>query len=29
LMQPVLNVAAKYKAIEKPFSAGDLIAKGF
>ena len=29
MMQPVLNVAAKYKAIERPFTAGDLIAKGF
>lgn len=29
LMQPVLDNAAKYKAIDKPFAAGDLIAKGF
>jgi NitT/TauT family transport system substrate-binding protein len=29
LMQPVLNVAAKYKAIERPFTAAELIAKGF
>jgi hypothetical protein len=29
MMQPVLDNAAKYKAVDKPFTAGELIAKGF